>query len=71
MIIVASLVIIIGKPIAALIVVRMLRYPFQVAIAVAIALAQIGEFSFVLEELGASETELHKIRTWVRDSVEA
>jgi CPA2 family monovalent cation:H+ antiporter-2 len=52
MIIITSLVIIVGKPIAALIVVRMLRYPFRAAIAVAIALAQIGEFSFVLARLG-------------------
>jgi CPA2 family monovalent cation:H+ antiporter-2 len=45
-------VIVIGKPIAALVVVRLLRYPFQVAIAVSIALAQIGEFSFVLARFG-------------------
>jgi CPA2 family monovalent cation:H+ antiporter-2 len=51
MILVTSLVIIVGKPIAALIVVRLLRYPFRAAIAVSIALAQIGEFSFVLARL--------------------
>ena len=52
MILVTSLVITVGKPIAALIVVRLLRYPFRAAIAVSIALAQIGEFSFVLARLG-------------------
>jgi CPA2 family monovalent cation:H+ antiporter-2 len=52
MIFVTTFVIIVGKPIAALIVVRILRYPFRAAIAVSIALAQIGEFSFVLARLG-------------------
>jgi monovalent cation:H+ antiporter-2, CPA2 family len=52
MILIATVVIVIGKPIAALLVVRLLRYPFQVALAVSIALAQIGEFSFVLGRLG-------------------
>jgi CPA2 family monovalent cation:H+ antiporter-2 len=52
MILIATLVIVIGKPIAALVVVRLLRYPFQIALAVSVALAQIGEFSFVLGRLG-------------------
>lgn len=38
-------VVILGKPLVALLIARMLRYPFKVALAVAIALAQIGEFS--------------------------
>jgi CPA2 family monovalent cation:H+ antiporter-2 len=52
-ILLASLaVVLIGKPLAALIVVRLLRYPFAVGAAVSVALAQIGEFSFILGNLG-------------------
>ena len=45
-------VVLLGKPIAALLIVWMLRYPFKSALTVAIALAQIGEFSFILSTLG-------------------
>jgi CPA2 family monovalent cation:H+ antiporter-2 len=45
-------VVIIGKPLVALLIVRFLRYPFHVALAVSIALAQIGEFSFILSSMG-------------------
>ncbi|HMJ10492.1 MAG TPA: cation:proton antiporter, partial [Polyangiaceae bacterium] len=45
-------IVIIGKPIAALLVVLLLRYPLRVALAVAVALAQVGEFSFILATLG-------------------
>jgi CPA2 family monovalent cation:H+ antiporter-2 len=45
-------VVLVGKPVAALVVVLMLRYPVKVALAVAVALAQIGEFSFILAALG-------------------
>ena len=45
-------VILLGKPLAALILVWLLRYPPKVAFAVAVALAQIGEFSFILATLG-------------------
>jgi len=45
-------VVLIGKPLAALIVVLLLRHPVRVALAVAVALAQIGEFSFILAALG-------------------
>ena len=45
-------VILIGKPLAALAIVLLLRYPFRIALAVAVALAQIGEFSFILATLG-------------------
>ena len=38
----------IGKPLAALVIVLLLRYPVRTALAVAVALAQIGEFSFIL-----------------------
>jgi CPA2 family monovalent cation:H+ antiporter-2 len=46
------LIIIVGKPLAALAVVLFLGYPLRVALAVAVALAQIGEFSFILAKLG-------------------
>src|SRR5262245_15023982 len=41
-------VILVGKPMAALLVVRMLGQPARTAASVAVALAQIGEFSFIL-----------------------
>lgn len=45
-------VVLLGKPLAALGIVLLLGYPAQVALAVAVALAQIGEFSFILAALG-------------------
>jgi CPA2 family monovalent cation:H+ antiporter-2 len=45
-------VIVLGKPAVALLIVWGLRYPFRVALTVAISLAQIGEFSFILSTLG-------------------
>lgn len=45
-------VIMLGKPLAALGIVLLLRYPLKVALAVAVALAQVGEFSFILATLG-------------------
>jgi monovalent cation:H+ antiporter-2, CPA2 family len=45
-------IILVGKPLAALAVVLVLRHPPRTAITVAIALAQIGEFSFILAALG-------------------
>ncbi|WP_437760254.1 cation:proton antiporter [Sorangium sp. So ce1389] len=45
-------VVLIGKPLAALVVVLLLRRPMQTAFAVALSLAQIGEFSFILAALG-------------------
>ena len=44
-------VVVIGKPLAAILVVLLLRQPVRTAIAVAVALAQIGEFSFILASL--------------------
>jgi len=41
-------VILVGKPAAALAIVILMRYPLRVALSVAIVLAQIGEFSFIL-----------------------
>ena len=48
----ALAVVMIGKPLAALAVVFVLRYPVRTAISVSIALAQIGEFSFMVAALG-------------------
>ena len=45
-------VILIGKPLAALGIVVLLRYPFRVALSVSVALAQIGEFSFIVAAMG-------------------
>ena len=47
-------IIMLGKPLAALVIVLALRHPVPVALAVAVALAQIGEFSFILAALGKS-----------------
>jgi CPA2 family monovalent cation:H+ antiporter-2 len=45
-------IILIGKPLAALAIVLLLRHPLRVGLAVAVALAQVGEFSFILAALG-------------------
>jgi CPA2 family monovalent cation:H+ antiporter-2 len=45
-------IVMIGKPLAAIGIVRALGYPVQVAFSVAAALAQIGEFSFILAGVG-------------------
>jgi monovalent cation:H+ antiporter-2, CPA2 family len=47
-------IIVVGKAAAALLIVRLLRRPFATALTVAAALAQIGEFSFMLAVLGVS-----------------
>jgi len=41
-------IVLIGKPLAAMAVVVLFRHPLNVALSVAVALAQIGEFSFVV-----------------------
>ncbi|MGA8656427.1 MAG: cation:proton antiporter [Chthoniobacterales bacterium] len=46
------MVIVLGKPAAALLIVLACRYPLGTALMVAASLAQIGEFSFILAELG-------------------
>ncbi len=46
-------VILLGKPAAAMAIVLALGYPLRVGLAVAVALAQIGEFSFILANLGS------------------
>ncbi len=45
-------IVVIGKPIAAYAVVRILKRPVRVALTVSLALAQIGEFSFIVAVLG-------------------
>lgn len=45
-------IILLGKPLAALIIVLVLRYAPRVALSIAVALAQIGEFSFILATVG-------------------
>ena len=47
-------VILIGKPLAALAIVLVLGYPIRTGLTVAVALAQIGEFSFILSEQARS-----------------
>lgn len=43
-------VVLLVKPVAAFLLVKIMRYPLKTALTVAIALAQIGEFSFILSE---------------------
>lgn len=45
-------VILIGKPAAAMLIVLLMRYPLRVALSVSVVLAQIGEFSFILATMG-------------------
>jgi CPA2 family monovalent cation:H+ antiporter-2 len=45
-------IILLGKPLAALLIVLLLKYPLRVALSIAVVLAQIGEFSFILSSLG-------------------
>ncbi len=45
-------IVLIGKPLAAFIVVRLLGKPLRMALSVSAALAQIGEFSFILAGMG-------------------
>ncbi|MBK8419018.1 cation:proton antiporter [Candidatus Villigracilis saccharophilus] len=47
-------IIVIGKSLAAFWIVRLLKYPLATAWTVSVALAQIGEFSFILAGLGCS-----------------
>ena len=49
-------IVVIGKPLAALGVVLLFRRPLRSALSIGVALAQIGEFSFILAALGS---ELH------------
>lgn len=44
-------IVLIGKPLAAIIIVAIIGYPIRTAMTVAVGLAQIGEFSFILATL--------------------
>jgi CPA2 family monovalent cation:H+ antiporter-2 len=48
-------IVMIGKPLAAMLIVGVLGYSMRTALVVAIGLAQIGEFSFILAELAVRE----------------
>jgi CPA2 family monovalent cation:H+ antiporter-2 len=48
------LIIIVGKSLAAFLLVLLLRYPMNTALTVSASLAQIGEFSFILAALGVA-----------------
>jgi CPA2 family monovalent cation:H+ antiporter-2 len=51
---VVVLIILVGKTVAAVVLVLMLRYPLNTALTVGASLAQIGEFSFILAGLGTT-----------------
>ena len=52
-----SSIIIVGKSLAAFVIVLAFRHPISTALTISASLAQIGEFSFILAELGvASES---------------
>jgi len=48
----ALVIVLVAKPAVALLIVWAMRYPMRVSLTVAIALAQIGEFSFILSTIG-------------------
>ena len=48
----ALAIVLVGKPLVALVIVWGLRYPVRTALTASIALSQIGEFSFILSTLG-------------------
>ena len=50
----ALAIVLVGKPLAALGITLAFGYPLRVSLAVAVALAQVGEFSFIVANLGAS-----------------
>ncbi|MVT68421.1 Kef family K(+) transporter [Bradyrhizobium pachyrhizi] len=53
-------VIVVGKSIAALLIVVLFRHPMTTALMISASLAQIGEFSFILAELGVALNLLPK-----------
>jgi CPA2 family monovalent cation:H+ antiporter-2 len=59
-------VVLVGKPAVALALVLLWRYPIGVALRIAVALAQIGEFSFIVASLG---DELGLITPDVRQTI--
>ncbi len=51
LVIAVLMIVMVGKPLAALVIVLVFGYPVRTALTVAVGLAQIGEFSFILAEL--------------------
>lgn len=47
-------IVLLGKPLAAFLMVKLFGKPLRMALSVAVALAQIGEFSFILAAMGVS-----------------
>lgn len=58
-------IVLVGKSLAAYAVVRVLGHPKKTAVSVAVALAQIGEFSFILAALGRGLGILPQVATQV------
>lgn len=56
-------IVMLGKPLAAFVVVLLLKKPLRMAMTVSVALAQIGEFSFILASLGITLGVLPKEAT--------
>jgi len=59
-------IVIIGKPLAAMIVVLFFKKPLESALAISVALAQIGEFSFILGSLA-----VHTLKIMPDESINA
>src|SRR5690606_33954469 len=55
MVLAAMAIVMIGKPLAALVIVAAMGYSVRTALTVALGLAQIGEFSFIIAELALEE----------------
>jgi len=53
MVLITLAIVMIGKPVAALVIVLGLGYSSRIALGVAVALAQVGEFSFLVGKLGS------------------
>ena len=68
------LIIVLGKSIAAYLIVRLFRYPPSTALTISASLAQIGEFSFILAglgvDIGAAATERPRPDAGRRDPVD-
>src|SRR6185295_17626280 len=64
----AFLVVIVGKPVVAAIVMALMRYPVRTVLTVSLALGQIGEFSFILMALAR---DLHILPAQAMDVVVA
>jgi CPA2 family monovalent cation:H+ antiporter-2 len=48
----ALAIVLVGKPLVAMLLVWAMKYPFRTALTVGVSLAQIGEFSFILATMG-------------------